>query len=159
MTAGLAPVPQRRTPIRVIPGRGIQPLRIAPWLLFTALVVFIFFALIYSRTALSDSAFRLKEVEAQIARKKPPSSNYDWKSLASSRRNESARSPRESAWSSRTRSGPSRRWELPAWKAEPKPREVVVLETVGPDGDTKYWRDSDGVHHVPKRRLDDIIIG
>ena len=67
MTAGLAPVPQRRTPIRVIPGRGIQPLRIAPWLLFTALVVFIFFALIYSRTALSDSAFRLKEVEAQIA--------------------------------------------------------------------------------------------
>jgi cell division protein FtsL len=53
--------------MRVVAGHGVQPLRIAPWLLFTALVVFIFFALIYSRTALSDSAFQLKEVEAQIA--------------------------------------------------------------------------------------------
>jgi nitroreductase len=40
-----------------------------------------------------------------------------------------------------------------------KPKEKVVLETVGADGKTNYWRDSDGVHHVPKRPLDDIIIG
>ena len=40
-----------------------------------------------------------------------------------------------------------------------KPKEQVVLETVGPDGKTNYWRDGESVHHVPKRRLDDIIIG
>ena len=40
-----------------------------------------------------------------------------------------------------------------------KPSETVVLETVGSDGKTPYWRDSDSVHHVPKRPLDEIIIG
>jgi len=40
-----------------------------------------------------------------------------------------------------------------------KPKEKVVLETLEPGKDFNYWRDSDGVHHVPKRLLDDIIIG
>ncbi|MFC2020258.1 nitroreductase family protein [Chloroflexota bacterium] len=40
-----------------------------------------------------------------------------------------------------------------------EPGEKVVLETVGPDGDIKYWRDEDSVHHVPKRTLDELIVG
>ncbi|UCB42496.1 MAG: nitroreductase family protein [Dehalococcoidales bacterium] len=39
------------------------------------------------------------------------------------------------------------------------PKEQVVLEELEPGGDVRYWRDDESVHHVPKRRLDDIIIG
>jgi hypothetical protein len=38
------------------------------------------------------------------------------------------------------------------------PKEKVVLEEVGPDGDIKYYRDEDSVHHVPKRMLDELIV-
>jgi len=51
------------------------------------------------------------------------------------------------------------RYEILLVLALGKPKEKVVLETIGPDGDFNYWRDSDSVHHVPKRPLDDIIIG
>lgn len=39
-----------------------------------------------------------------------------------------------------------------------KPREKVEIEKLGADGSAKYWRDGEGVHHVPKRALDDIIL-
>ena len=39
-----------------------------------------------------------------------------------------------------------------------KPKETAVIDAMEPDGDFRYWRDSESVHHVPKRSLDDIII-
>ncbi len=39
-----------------------------------------------------------------------------------------------------------------------RPRESVVIESVSSYQNIRYWRDSNGVHHVPKRSLDDIII-
>jgi nitroreductase len=39
-----------------------------------------------------------------------------------------------------------------------KPKEKVVVEMLQPEGSVKYWRDGEGVHHVPKRALDDIIL-
>jgi nitroreductase len=39
-----------------------------------------------------------------------------------------------------------------------KPKEKVVLETLNPGQSTNYWLEKDDSHHVPKRRLEDIII-
>jgi nitroreductase len=37
-----------------------------------------------------------------------------------------------------------------------KPKEVVVIDDIKM-GDVKYWRDAAGIHHVPKRSLDELI--
>jgi nitroreductase len=38
-----------------------------------------------------------------------------------------------------------------------KPVEKVVIEELK-EGDIKYWRDRKGVHHVPKRGVDELIV-
>lgn len=37
-------------------------------------------------------------------------------------------------------------------------KEVRRVEPMDPDGSVRYWRDAQGVHHVPKRALDDLLI-
>lgn len=39
-----------------------------------------------------------------------------------------------------------------------RPCEEVRIEPVAEDGSIRYWRDDAGVHHVPKRSLDEIVI-
>jgi len=50
------------------------------------------------------------------------------------------------------------RYEILLVIALGKPRETVVINNVGPGGDIEYWRDGEGIHHVPKRSPDDVII-
>lgn len=38
-----------------------------------------------------------------------------------------------------------------------KPAEKVVIDDVV-DGEIKYWRDGNSVHHVPKRTLEELIV-
>jgi len=39
-----------------------------------------------------------------------------------------------------------------------RPVEKVVLDDLAPGGSIKYWREPDGTHHVPKRRIDELIL-
>jgi len=39
------------------------------------------------------------------------------------------------------------------------PSEKVDIEPLPSDGKIEYWRTSDGTHHVPKRSLDELIVG
>ena len=50
------------------------------------------------------------------------------------------------------------RYEILLVLALGKPAEEVVLEQIRPDGSIKYYRDEAGVHYVPKRTLEEIII-
>ena len=39
-----------------------------------------------------------------------------------------------------------------------KPEQTIVLDEINKDADTKYWCDRAGKHHVPKIRLQDVIV-
>lgn len=39
-----------------------------------------------------------------------------------------------------------------------KPKEEVIMVEMAEDGDVKYWRDEEGRHYVPKRKLEDVLI-
>ena len=39
-----------------------------------------------------------------------------------------------------------------------RPSEEIIIDEIDNGESTKYWRDEKGRHHVPKRKLDDIII-
>lgn len=51
----------------------------------------------------------------------------------------------------------SERYEILLVLALGKPVEKVTLDSVK-DDNIKYWRDEQGVHHVPKRSLEDIVL-
>ncbi len=50
------------------------------------------------------------------------------------------------------------RYEIPLVIALGKPDERIVIENLEKEGDIAYWRDTNLVHHVPKRSLDELII-
>ena len=42
-----------------------------------------------------------------------------------------------------------------------RPAETIVLDPLvppGAEGNIRYWRDATGVHHVPKRGMDEIVV-
>ncbi len=39
-----------------------------------------------------------------------------------------------------------------------KPRETVIIEECTNEDDIRYWRDEQGVHHVPKRSLESCLV-
>lgn len=39
-----------------------------------------------------------------------------------------------------------------------KPAETVVIDQIELGGDICYWRDEHGIHHVPKRQVDELIV-
>jgi len=50
------------------------------------------------------------------------------------------------------------RYEILLVIALGRPAESVVLEDLAEDGNIKYWRDEGDVHHVPKRKIGELIL-
>ena len=39
-----------------------------------------------------------------------------------------------------------------------KPIETVVIDQMADNDSVQYFRDAHGIHHVPKRQLDDVLL-
>jgi nitroreductase len=50
------------------------------------------------------------------------------------------------------------RFEILLAVALGKPKETVVLDELDSSGDFTYWRDAEEVLHVPKRRLEELLV-
>ena len=50
------------------------------------------------------------------------------------------------------------KYEISAVIALGEPAEKIVIEDLENSDNTEYWRDENDIHHVPKRKFDDIII-
>ena len=46
----------------------------------------------------------------------------------------------------------------PGFACRTLPTDDVVIDEIDSNGDIKYWRDDAQVHHVPKRKLKDIVL-
>lgn len=68
MTASPSPRPQGRSQprLRVLSGRGTRRPRVAPWAVFTVIVVVSFIGIVLARTTLDSGAFELNELTARI---------------------------------------------------------------------------------------------
>ncbi len=51
-----------------------------------------------------------------------------------------------------------KKFQIPLVIALGKPKENIIIDDVDSSDNIKYWRDERNTHHVPKRRLDDLII-
>jgi nitroreductase len=51
-----------------------------------------------------------------------------------------------------------KRYEILLVIALGTPKETAVIDDMEPGDRIEYWRDEHAVHHVPKRRLEDIIL-
>ena len=49
-------------------------------------------------------------------------------------------------------------WEIQLLVALGRCGETIVLEALPQDGNVAYWRSEDGVHHVPKRSLEQVLV-
>lgn len=50
------------------------------------------------------------------------------------------------------------KFQIPLVIALGKPKEKILIEDVSQDEKIEYWRDENNLHHVPKRKLNDLII-